>query len=100
MIKYLPHSLSPVTKFSFIIPPNSFNFASRNTAAMSNTDILSKLETLPLNKKQEVADFIDFLVSKYTEQKRKIVRQPGSAKGMIKMSADFDEPLDDFKAYM
>lgn len=27
-------------------------------------------------------------------------RKAGSAKGMIKMSEDFDEPLDDFVAYM
>lgn len=27
-------------------------------------------------------------------------RQFGSAKGMIKMSDDFDEPLEDFKEYM
>lgn len=27
-------------------------------------------------------------------------RQAGSAKGQIKMSDDFDEPLDEFKDYM
>lgn len=27
-------------------------------------------------------------------------RQPGSAKGMIWMADDFDEPLEDFKEYM
>jgi prevent-host-death family protein len=27
-------------------------------------------------------------------------RQAGSAKGLITMSDDFDEPLDDFKEYM
>ncbi|MCC6568313.1 MAG: DUF2281 domain-containing protein [Anaerolineales bacterium] len=27
-------------------------------------------------------------------------RKAGSAKGMIKMAEDFDEPLDDFAAYM
>ena len=27
-------------------------------------------------------------------------RQPGSAKGMVWMSDDFDEPLEDFKDYM
>lgn len=26
-------------------------------------------------------------------------RQPGSAKGLIQMSDDFDEPLEDFQAY-
>jgi antitoxin (DNA-binding transcriptional repressor) of toxin-antitoxin stability system len=27
-------------------------------------------------------------------------RQPGSAKGLITISDDFDEPLEDFRAYM
>ncbi len=27
-------------------------------------------------------------------------RQSGTAKGLIKMSDDFDEPLDDFREYM
>ena len=27
-------------------------------------------------------------------------RKPGSARGLIEMSPDFDEPLDDFKDYM
>lgn len=27
-------------------------------------------------------------------------RQPGSAKGLVIISDDFDEPLDDFKQYM
>ncbi len=27
-------------------------------------------------------------------------RKPGLAKGLVKMSDDFDEPLDDFKEYM
>ena len=30
----------------------------------------------------------------------KFVRKVGSAKGKIKMSDDFDEPLEDFKEYM
>ena len=33
-----------------------------------------------------------------TGQKRK--RRFGSAKGLIKISDDFDEPLDDFREYM
>ncbi|MGQ9632515.1 MAG: type II toxin-antitoxin system Phd/YefM family antitoxin [bacterium] len=30
----------------------------------------------------------------------KLRRQRGSAKGMIRISEDFDEPLEDFKEYM
>jgi antitoxin (DNA-binding transcriptional repressor) of toxin-antitoxin stability system len=34
------------------------------------------------------------------EQIQKRCRQPGSAKGLIWISDDFDEPLEDFKEYM
>jgi hypothetical protein len=68
---------------------------------MSDLDILIKLTSLPEHLKQEVNDFIDFLKSKKERsQSGKIVRQPGLAKGLIVMSDDFDEPLDDFKDYM
>lgn len=33
-------------------------------------------------------------------KKKKKKRMFGSAKGLIKMSPDFDEPLEDFKEYM
>ena len=67
---------------------------------MSNLSLFTKLETLPSNLKQEVADFIDFLTEKSAQKKKKITPKFGSAKGKIKMSADFDAPLDDFKEYM
>jgi hypothetical protein len=67
---------------------------------MNSLSIYTKLETLPKNLKQEVSDFIDFLMQKSSAKKNKIVPQFGSAKGKIKMSHDFDQPLDDFKEYM
>jgi hypothetical protein len=67
---------------------------------MSSLNIYTKLETLPANLKQEVSDFIDFLIQKSTPKKKKIVPRFGSAKGKIKMASDFDAPLDDFKEYM
>ncbi len=60
----------------------------------------SRFETLPDYMKQEVADFIDFLLERSATEKKKIVPQFGSAKGKIKMSDDFDAPLEDFKDYM
>jgi len=65
---------------------------------MSNLNMYTKIEALPKNLKQEVSDFIDFLIEK-TSKKKKNTPQFGSAKGKIQMSPDFDEPLDDFKAY-
>ncbi|RXK80803.1 type II toxin-antitoxin system VapB family antitoxin [Filimonas effusa] len=67
---------------------------------MNSLNIYTKLETLPANLKQEVSDFIDFLMQRSSSKKKKIVPQFGSAKGKIKMSSDFDAPIDDFKEYM
>ena len=67
---------------------------------MSSLTIQTKLETLPPNLKSEVNDFIDFLIEKSIKEKQKIVPEFGSAKGKIKMSPDFDQPLEDFKEYM
>jgi Protein of unknown function (DUF2281) len=53
--------------------------------------------------KQELLFFLDYLLMKQDSQKNKSgkkVPQFGCAKGMFKMSDDFDEPLDDFKDYM
>ena len=67
---------------------------------MNSLSIYTKLEMLPKNLKQEVSDFVDFLMQKSSEKRKKVIPQFGSAKGKIKMSPDFDEPLDDFKEYM
>ncbi len=63
--------------------------------------ILQKYHYLPLELRKEVVDFIDFLTQKY-QQKQMPQRKSnfGSAKGLITMSDDFNEPLDDFKDYM
>lgn len=71
---------------------------------MDNTTF-QKYNYLPLELRKEVADFIEFLVQKY-QQKQGIVTPPkrpsnfGSAKGLITISEDFNEPLEDFKEYM
>lgn len=62
--------------------------------------LYSKLNQLPENLKSEVLDFIDFLLTKPKEPKKPQYPKFGSAKGMIIMKDDFDEPLDDFKEYM
>lgn len=72
--------------------------------------IVQKLEVLPAELQQEVADFVDFLAQRHvattpnpatTEQIAAARRAGfGSMRGKIKMSADFDEPLEDFKDYM
>ncbi len=70
---------------------------------MENVILYTKLATLPENLKSEVSDFIDFLLTKAKKDKKNTsIPKPifGSAKGMFKMNADFDEPLEDFKDYM
>ncbi|MCH8318415.1 MAG: DUF2281 domain-containing protein [Bacteroidetes bacterium] len=78
---------------------------------MNNHLTFNKYNTLPKNIQQEVTDFIEFLVEKYHKQVQVNVpekeKKPkkrksnfGSAKGLIFMSEDFDEPLEDFKDYM
>lgn len=70
---------------------------------MDNLALYSKLSSLPEKMKSEVADFIDFLLSKSkSEQKKRHTgkAQFGSGKGMFTITPDFDDPLEDFKEYM
>ena len=67
---------------------------------MSNLSLYTKVETLPDNLKKEVSDYIDILINKSFDNKIKILPGFGSAKGKIKMTKDFDAPIDDFKDYM
>lgn len=51
--------------------------------------IATKLESLPVDKQQQVLDFVEFLAQK------DIKRVPDLHQGKIWMSDDFNEPLDD-----
>ncbi len=68
---------------------------------MTNTQLFSEIATLPAALKAEVADFVAFLSQK--KKKTEAIpkqRRFGCAKGLITLSPDFDEPLEDFKEYM
>lgn len=70
---------------------------------MKTEDVLSKYKRLPDELKQEVDDFIEFLLLKYANEIRKQNRkkpQFGSCKGLFVIPDDFDEPLEDFNSYM
>ncbi|MFA6401388.1 MAG: DUF2281 domain-containing protein [Salinivirgaceae bacterium] len=67
---------------------------------MNTIAVISKFETLPPKFQMEVSDFMDFLIEKSSKTKKKIIPKFGSAKGKIRLSSDFDAPLDDFKEYM
>lgn len=68
---------------------------------MSCGELYSQISMLPPELQQEVEDFVTFLRFKNTPKKNKNKeREFGWAKGLIQMSPDFDEPLEDFKDYM
>jgi Protein of unknown function (DUF2281) len=64
---------------------------------------ITKFYNLKSDLRQEVLDFIDFLLEKQKKQANSLQKRPsnfGSAKGEVVMSDDFNEPLDEFKEYM
>jgi len=68
---------------------------------MTNTGLKLEINSLPKELRSQVADFIEFLKKKSPKYKVKLkYREYGFAKGKIKLSPDFDEPLDEFKNYM
>ncbi len=69
---------------------------------MDTSVLISQINVLPDNFKEEVADFVAFLQQKLkkTETEQIKERKFGYAKGSFEMATDFDEPLDEFKDYM
>jgi hypothetical protein len=69
---------------------------------MDQFQILEKIKMIPVAYQQEVEDFIDFILQKKVDKKdkEKSKRKLGLLKGKMKMSDDFNAPLDDFKDYM
>jgi len=61
---------------------------------MNTAQLISQIEALPDNLKEEVADFVAFLAQKHNPKKEIKERQLGVGKGMFEMSPDFDEPLE------
>jgi hypothetical protein len=63
--------------------------------------ILSQIQQLPEQLKQEVLHYVEFLHAKHGKQNGKSKnRKAGRAKGKYKLAPDFDAPLEDFKEYM
>jgi hypothetical protein len=61
-------------------------------------------EQLPASIRQQVEDFIEFLLQrqrrKQPPQENPRLKLYGAYRGKIWMADDFDAPLDDFQAYM
>ncbi len=67
---------------------------------MTNSTLKFEINSLPLEMRSEVADFIAFLKNKVKNSPSLKEREFGFAKGEFSMSDDFDAPLDEFKEYM
>lgn len=68
---------------------------------MKESEILLKYSSLPEKLKREFDHFLQELSSKAEKEDKKPEKRPiGLAKGLIEISPDFDEPLEDFKDYM
>ena len=66
---------------------------------MSDRILQSRINLLQSDElKRDLSLYVDFLLTKQFENSTEKKRVPvfGSAKGTFKMSADFNEPLDDF----
>ncbi len=66
---------------------------------MTNTTLNIEINSLPLELRNEVADFVAFLKKKTKTKSRLKSREFGFAEGKIVLSDDFDAPLEDFKKY-
>lgn len=55
--------------------------------------IVNKVKELPLEKQQQILDFVEFISAKNTENKPKKKRVMGLHKDKGWMSDDFNEPL-------
>ncbi len=67
---------------------------------MSTAMLVSKIEKIPVEKIEEVSDFLDFIIQRAESKKAKPKPVFGSGKGLFIIPDDFDEPLDDLKEYM
>lgn len=61
--------------------------------------IFEKAQVLPEPAQKTVLDLVERLANQ-NSTKTKPAPKAGSAKGLIHMAPDFDEPLEDFKPYM
>jgi len=69
---------------------------------MGQVQLVEKIKKIPPAYRQEVEDFIDFILSKKRSvgEKKIAPRKVGLLKGKLKMAEDFDDPIEDFKDYM
>lgn len=68
---------------------------------MAAQDLFVKINSLPEDIRKELEEYVDELLTRFRKgAQQKNERPLGMFKGKIRMSDDFDEPLEDFKEYM
>lgn len=67
---------------------------------MTNTSLKMEINSLPKALRDEVSDFVEFLKKKNKTKSKVKKREFGCLKGKIKLSKNFDKPLEEFKNYM
>lgn len=69
---------------------------------MSDADLFLKISSLPEDVRKQVIELIDRLMKNHAPEAEPPLskRKLGLLKGKIKISDDFDAPLDDMKDYM
>lgn len=67
---------------------------------MTTTTLHIEINSLPMNLRQEVAAFVESLKKKNANKPGSKSREFGYAKGKIKLSDDFDDPLEMFANYI
>jgi len=68
---------------------------------MTDLELYIKLSNLPLDLKNDVSDYIEFI--KYKSGKKSLKKEKriaGQAKGLISMKDNFEDPIEGFKEYM
>jgi len=69
------------------------------TLEEAKTHLVDLIEAAAAGEEIFITKSKDLAVQLVPRPMKKRVRQFGSAKGLISMAADFDEPLEDFKEY-
>ena len=66
---------------------------------MTNATLNFEINNLPKSIRDEIKDFVDFLKLKNSKNHKLTKREFGFGKGKVKLSSDFDDPIDEFKEY-
>lgn len=67
---------------------------------MNTKELAEKINSLPLEKREEIERMINNLFIQEYKNKFMQQRQPGFAKGLIEILPGFDDPIEGMEEYM